>query len=362
MEEERISESELKTVDTYIAKCKNCGATMVFDPETQSVKCPHCESKEEIVKDFTVIENDIRKGFADAEKWNPDEQATYRCENCGAVIVISVDEEASVCPFCQTTHVAKDGAFQSIRPHMVIPFQFNRQKATEYSKRWARKRIFAPRKFKKDINVDKVKGVYEPCFTFDSQTSSVYHGRVGNKRTRVVGSGKNKRTETYIVYRNVSGEFDRFFDDVIIATNQNCNQTELDKLAPFRTDLACVYEKQYLAGFMADGYQKNLDDSWDDAKVVMEERVRQQIISKLHCDVVDYLNVTTSHSKVTFKYLLLPVYSMFFKYKSKRYAVRVNGSTGKVKGKTPLSPFRISIAGVLGAAAVTMLIWLIAML
>lgn len=355
MSEEAINTAnELKDVETYSAKCQGCGAVMVFDPETQSLKCPHCGNSDKFEKDYTVIENDIRKGFEEAEKWNPDEQATYRCDNCGAIVITSVEEETSICPFCQTTHIVKDGSFNSIRPHMVIPFQFSSQTATDYFKKWAKKKIFVPRKFKKEISVDQVKGVYEPCFTFDSSTFSTYYGRVGNRRTRTVGSGKNRRTEVYIVYRNVGGEFEKFFNDVLVATNDNFNQAELRSLAPFRTDMACVYENKYLSGFMADGYRKNLGDSWEDARVDIESQIRNMIISKLHCDVVDFLKVTTAHEKVTFKYLLLPVYSMFFRYKRKDYRVKINGSTGKIKGKTPKSPLRIAIASILGAAALVL--------
>lgn len=363
MAEERVDfENELREVETYSAKCQGCGATMVFDPESQSLKCPHCGNTGAIEKDFSVIENDIRKGFADAKKWNPDEQVTYRCGNCGAVVVLSVDEEASVCPFCKTTHIAKEGTFESIRPHMVIPFQFGYDKAREYAKKWARRRIFAPSKFKKSLTVENTNGIYEPCFTFDSNTYSTFFGRVGDRRTRTVGSGKNRRTVTYVVYRNVSGQHTYFFDDVLVATNDNFNQSHLNKLSPFRTDMACVYEQKYLSGFMADGYQKNLDASWEDAKVEIEERIRQQIISRLHCDVVEFINVTTQHSEVKFKYLLLPVYTSVFNYKGKSYGVRINGSTGKVRGKTPISPLKSVIASILGVSLFVLILWLLTFL
>ncbi len=362
MDERAEFQQEIREVDTYVSKCRGCGATMVFDPESQTLKCPHCGATGEIEKDFSVIENDIIKGFQDAEKWSPDEQVTYKCDNCGAVVVLSVDEEASTCPFCKTTHIAKEGSFKSIRPHMVIPFQFGTEKATEYSKKWAKSRIFAPHAFKKSIRIDNVQGVYEPCFTFDSNTYSTFYGRVGDRRTRTVGSGKNRRTETYIVYRNVSGAHDRFFDDVLIATNENFNQKELNRLSPYKTEAACVYESKYLSGFMAEGYHKNLDESWAEAKVEIEERIRRQIIDRLHCDVVEFLNVSTRHERVTFKYLLIPVYTLVYKFKGNKYTVRVNGSTGRVKGKCPVSPLRVVLGTVFGIAAAIGALWLLTLL
>lgn len=349
----------LRDVDTYHAKCKNCGGAMVFDPATQGLKCPFCESTETIEKDFSVKENDIELGFSEAEKWNPDEQVTYRCDNCGAVVVLSVDEEASTCPFCGTTHIAKEGSFDGIRPHTVIPFQITQDCAIDLSKKWAKKRIFAPSKFKKSLSVDKIKGIYEPCFTFDSQTFSTYEGRVGDRRTRTVGTGKDRRTETYVVYRRVSGTYNMFYDDVMVATNNNFSQKDLDTLSPFDTSSACVYEKKYLSGYMADGYQKNLDESWQDGKAIISKSIRSEIIAGLYCDVVDYLNVSTSFSDVTYKYMLIPVYTLVYPFNNKRYTLRVNGSTGKVRGKTPVSPIRVAIASILGVALVAFLVWLI---
>ena len=351
---------EFREIDTYNAKCPSCGSTMQFDPDTQSLKCQHCGTEEQIQKDFEVKEIDIVKGFEDAEKWSADEQVTFKCNNCGAVVVLSIDEEASNCPFCGTSHIAKEGSFEGVRPHSVIPFQFGNEKATELSKQWARSRIFAPRKFKKSLTPERIKGIYEPCFTFDSNTFSNYYGRVGDRHTRVVGSGKNKRTETYVVYRNVRGTFEHFFDDVTIATNENFSQKELNKLSPFAMNKACVYEKKYLSGFMADGYQRNLDECWGDAKSKMTRDVRSMIISRLHCDVVDYLNVSTVHNDVTFKYMLLPVYTAVYRFKKKNYTLRINGSTGKVKGKTPVSPLRVIIASVLGFAVCAFFVWLFA--
>lgn len=347
MREENF-EKDLKLIETDSIKCEGCGGTMTFDPDTQTLKCAHCGNEIDFKKNLEVKEYDILEGFEKAEKWNPDEQASYKCQNCGAVIVVSRDEEATVCPFCGTSHVIKEGSFDGIKPQAVIPFKFGSDKASEYCKKWVKSRIFAPSKFKKNLTRDNIRGVYEPCFTFDSRTRSIYDGRVGYRRTRTVGSGKNRRVETYIQYKHISGVYDWFFDDVLVATNKNFDQTKLEKLAPYDTKSACVYESKYLSGFFADGYEKDLKTSWDDAKSIIDARIRTAIKQKYNADVVDYIHVTTNHSDVTYKYLLLPVYLTSYKYGKKRYGVIVNASTGKVRGKTPVSPLRVLLAILLG--------------
>ena len=86
--------------------------------------------------------------------------------------------------------------------------------------------------------------------------------------------------------------------------------------------------------------------------------IRLDIESSLHCDVVDYLNVSTQYEAVKFKYMLIPVYLMNFAFRKKKYRVYMNGSTAKITGKTPVSPWRVLLAGILGIAAAVFLVWL----
>ena len=340
-----------KNVATDCIKCPSCGGTLNFNPDTQTLKCEHCGNTVDFEKNKEVKENDITEGFDKVKPWDSSEQVTYKCNNCGAVIIINAEEEATACPFCGATHIIKDKSFEGIRPQAVIPFKFGTDKAAEYGKKWAKSRIFAPRKFKKNLNRENMRGVYEPCFTFDSNTYSTYVGRVGYRRTRTVGSGKDRRTETYIEYKNISGTYTEFFDDLLIANSDKFNQKQIDRLSPFNTANACVYEKNYLSGFVADGYTKGLNECWQDAKRTMDSLIRQHIKREYNADVVDYLNVSTTHENVTYKYLLLPVYFLSYKYGKKSYGVAVNGCSGKVRGKMPISPLRVAIAVFLGLAA-----------
>ncbi len=346
-----------KGVEVDSEKCPSCGGKMAFDPDSQMLKCQYCGFFKRVLKNTNVAENDIEKGFAESEKWDKNERATYNCQNCGATIITAVDEHAAICPYCGTSSVVKSGSFDGIKPHAVIPFSVSASQAVAQAKKWAKKKLFAPSAFKKSIVVENARGVYEPCFTFDSQTYSFYEGRVGDRRTRVVGSGKNRRTETYVVYRRVSGKYDKFFDDVTIAANEDLSQKVLDNLSPYKAKDACVYESKYLAGYVADGYTKDLKTTWREARVGMDSKIRRDIVSSLCCDVVDYLNVSTEYEDVKFKYMLIPVYLMNFPFKKKKYRVFVNGSTAKIYGKTPISPLKTVLASVIGVLLAAALAW-----
>ena len=349
MEEKDFLEQE---TETLTVKCSACGSNMVFDPETQMLKCPHCESVSDFEKSNKFQELDILSSFQSAETWK-DESSVYRCENCGAVVVLNAGETATGCPYCSTSHVVKSTELAGLKPNAVYPFTVGKNLALEKAKAWAKSKFFAPSNFKKNLQHDNFKGVYQPCFTFDSQTHSYYRARIGNRHTRVVGSGKNRRTETYIVWRTISGEYIDFFDDVLINADTSYSQRTLNKIMPFDVRSAKVYDSEYLTGFMAKRSDRKIENCWDDAKSVMDSMIKTRVLSKYIYDVVDYFNVSTTHSNVTYKYVLLPVYLLNYRYKKKDYTVHVNGNTAKVVGKTPISALKVLLTvGVSIATAV----------
>ncbi len=353
-----FGEEELK-VSTESAKCSSCGANMVYDPERNALYCPHCGAERKFQDSSVAEERDFMSGLSADSQWKADETTVFRCDNCGAKVVLDKRETAKFCPFCGTAHVEKVDELAGLKPNGVLPFSFGAEKALEYSKAWARKRFFAPRKFKKHLESKNVSGVYAPCFTFDSSTYSVYRGRIGTTHTRTVGSGKNQRTETYVVWRNISGSYNFKFDDVLVASGSKIGQKEIEKIQPFDTNNAKVYQEKYLLGFMAYHYDRELSDCWVTAKEKMDKSIRSSILGKYSYDRVDYLNVSTSHERVTYKYGMIPVYVGNFTFKQKLFNFFVNGNTGKTWGKYPKSFWKILLVVLLGVAAAAGLVYLI---
>ncbi len=355
MAEERseVFEAE-KEVKTDFVKCNGCGANMVFDPQSQMLYCEHCGSKVSFEKDKEVKELAIEKAFSATEKWN--DAAVLRCENCGAVVNVSRNEVALSCPYCGTSHVKLTDEISGVKPNALYPFTITADQAELSAKKWAKGRLFAPKKFKKELEAKNLHGVFQPCFTFDSQTQTNYDGRLGKHKTRTVRTKNGTRTETYTVWYNVRGTISRVFDDITISASKTFDKKKMNKIMPFKRESICVYEKQYLAGFSAHHYDKDVRTSWNEAKEEMEQQIRQAIVRKYDCDVVGYLNTSTIHSGVTYKYVLLPIYVLRYHYKKKDYEVDVNGNTGKVVGKAPISALKVLIT-VLITAVVLFGLW-----
>ena len=343
--------------DTFSAKCENCGANMVFNPETQELYCSYCGSSKDFEKSKEVSEIRIAEALSKTVLWD-EENVSYKCENCGAVVVMPSTQVATICPYCSTSHVVKTIDSCGLKPNAIYPFTLTKQEAVTYAKTWAKKRFFAPGKFKKGLQVDSFKGVYEPAFTYDTNTYSTYEGVIGITRTRTTGSGKNRRTYTYTDWRSISGTFSYFFDDVTITASDTNTQTTLNAILPYDVNDIKTYDKSYLSGFMAHQTEKSVSTGWEEAKETIKSSLRSLILSRYVYDKVRYLNVYTNHENVTYKYVLLPIYMLNFPYKQKQYPVYVNGNTGKVSGKTPISPWKVALVTLLGVGLAALLIWL----
>ncbi|MBP5466769.1 MAG: hypothetical protein J6Y43_04330, partial [Clostridia bacterium] len=91
------SGAESIKVDTESVKCPGCGANMIFDADLQTLYCPHCGSKKELGESRTAQEKDIMEGLSADSVWKSDETTVFRCDNCGAKVVLSKSETAKTC-------------------------------------------------------------------------------------------------------------------------------------------------------------------------------------------------------------------------------------------------------------------------
>jgi len=336
-----IQKMEMKEKDALVSKCPSCGANTIFDPVTQKMKCKYCESEIDFEKAIANQETSIQNLLKQSIPWDKD-TSVFRCDNCGAVEVVSNTEIAKDCPYCRSTSVIKTDEIAGLKPYGVIPFELDKQQAQQFAVNCVKKRFYVPKKFKKNFVADNLRGVYNPAFTFDSQTFSTYVGRLGRyeTRTRVVSDGRGgHRTETYTVtiWFNVSGNYSAFFDDILIQASSTIGQLTIDKLAPFDTHTAKKYDANFLFGFSANQYNRDGMSCWNEAKKIIDKNIYRGILSRYTYDVVGSFNIQTCCDNITYKYLLLPIYIGATKFKQKVYNYFINGVNGKFTGNTPKS-------------------------
>lgn len=359
-------ETEKEPTDTITReetdkKCVDCGGTMDFDPATGKMVCPYCGRQEEIQienKKFVAEELDFNR-VSDANNcdWGTKTKKVV-CKFCGAQTVYSAEEIANVCPYCGSNQVMEEKAENIMAPGGVVPFRINSQDASVRFKKWIGRKFFCPKLAKESARPKAFQGLYVPYWTFDADTGSRYSGQYGKHHT----VKRNGKMVTETRWYSTSGYYQQSFDDMLVCGASSQNQQLLAKMEPYDTQQVVEYKPEYMAGFVAESYTVKVKDAWETAKDKMEPIIRRGIARKIEhehgAQDSRVSHVSTSYANVTYKYLLLPVWISSFQYNDKVYYFAINGQTGRVAGKTPLSPVKIALTAVAIVIVILILSWL----
>ncbi|MCC6180513.1 MAG: hypothetical protein IT237_01635 [Bacteroidia bacterium] len=333
-------------------KCKDCGANLKYLPGTPYLNCEYCGVKNEIEsnKELEIIENDYETFLSDkASKEVKQEISTVKCSNCAASTTLPPNVTSSNCPYCDTPLVIKDASTSTIiKPSYLLPFKINNKEATQIFESWVSGLWFAPSKLKQyaQQSSEKLKGMYMPYWTYDTNTISNYAGMRGDHyyitETYTDSQGK---TQTRQVRRtrwsSASGTVYNEFDDVLIIASRSLPESLVNDLEPWDLKDLAAYNDKFLSGFITESYQTDLKTGFDKAKLkmrpVIESRVRQDIGG----DEQQINSLNSEYNDITFKHILLPLWISSYKYNDKVYRFLINARTGEAQGERPYSAIKI---------------------
>jgi predicted RNA-binding Zn-ribbon protein involved in translation (DUF1610 family) len=323
---------------------------MKFDIKKQVFACSACKTEYDLqTLSDTVKENDFKLYLERERATVPFEgMAVVACQQCGMEISFSGSQFSATCPMCGSTQVATVKQSAGIPPDGVIPFKIDKKDAQERFKAWVKSRWFAPNDFKKRYAEGGLTGMFLPFWTYDADAISSYQGRGGKDRKEKDKDGKEK---TVTDWYPVRGVVNASFDDIQICASKK--EKNVEGVLPYGTTTNTKpFSAGYLSGYYAEVYKIKADMGFESAKKIMERTLRrlaEKDIKKKY-DRADVQSLSTKYSNVTYKHVLLPLWSSAFGYKGKTYDYAINGETGKVSGSRPYSAVKIALA-VLGVAA-----------
>jgi DNA-directed RNA polymerase subunit RPC12/RpoP len=338
--------------------CEQCGADLLYSPDKQQLVCDYCGFHNIIsVSTEEIKEYDFNSALDELERLKHDREnasasttiSIIQCPSCAAEF--SLEEEFSAgCPFCGTSVVTSTEHARFIQPKSLLPFQITEQQARTAFDQWVRGLWFAPSKLKKSSkHNEKLTGVYLPYWTYDSQTENRYRGQRGTIYYErqvyyaVVDGRRERRVRSVpkVRWRAVSGHVSLHFDDILIGASKTLPRKIIDHLEPWDLDSLVPYSESYLSGFHSELYQITVDKGFMQAKNIMNYHINNAVRNNIGGDKQRISNLNTQHSNITFKHLLLPVWSAAFKYRNKTYRYVINGRNGKIHGERPYSIVKI---------------------
>ncbi|GIQ70822.1 TFIIB-type zinc ribbon-containing protein [Xylanibacillus composti] len=320
-------------------KCSGCGSSMVFDSNTGMLHCESCGSQENVES----IPDPLKKST-----FTEGEANEYHCKSCGAVIITEAETTATACSFCGSAVVLGDRLTGKLAPAKIIPFSISKDEAIQAFRKWCRNGRLTPSGFMTANRIQSITGIYVPFWLYDLDNQIEVHARGTRVRTYTKGDYRITETQHYDIYRQIRLNYVK----VPIDAAEKMNDELMDKLEPFPYDQLKNFKTPYLAGYIAEKYSHDEEELLPRAK----QKISQFIDAYIKSTMKGYTTVTNTNKQVDTRmkqaeYVLLPVWAVHYDYNRKTYTFAMNGQTGKVVGKPPISKAKVaawfgSISGV----------------
>ncbi len=350
--------------DTISPDCPSCGSQLSYSAEHKMIACNYCGYREEIDNSSDeVVEQSLHEAVERVQDFVPEDagKKVFDCQNCGAKFMVESDKVNVSCGFCGSRNVNLEAYnHQYVKPIGIIPFYISRDEAAQRFKEWIRRGIFHPNKLKKLAAVEDLHGLYIPFWTYDAQTESKWSGEAGfyyyeTKRVRVNGQMQTKQVQK-VRWTYRKGHLSHFFDDILVIASGGLEQRQVERILPFRMEEIVNFDPRLLVGWEAEVYSLEVDDGYQHADRIMDQKIRNMCSAQLGGDTQRNLHVQSSKTDQTFKHIILPLWLCSYSYNNKTYRFTINGQTGKVHGQKPLSWIKITLA-ILAFAAFIFAIW-----
>ena len=334
-----------------IQKCQTCGGDLVFNPAQNGLVCKRCGNFQSVTGTVTS-EKSFRALLNSAPTWQKD-TTVLRCEHCGAKSVVSKFDLVAKCDYCGAANLVKTEEHPGLRPDTIVLFGLSRAEADKQVSSWLSKRLFAPSAFRQQLKGRQLKGIYYPAFTFDADVVAHYTGTLVQTNFITVTVDGKETTRSQTTRRSINDVESKSFDDILILANDaEITNKVLQQIQPFGTNQGQAFQQVYLSGYTVAQASKVAQQCWDEAKLNIEQNIRNQISTRYIGDNTSFenLHLDIDFTNITYKYVLLPIYVGHIEYKGKKYPFYMNGQTGKISAKTPKSFWKIFFTCLLGGA------------
>ena len=235
----------------------------------------------------------------------------------------------------------------------MLPFEFGKDKANEIFNKWAKKKWFVPNSFVSDKQVEKITGLYVPFWIADSNTIAHFDG-IG-KKIRTWTSGDYRYTETSEF--NVVRDAEVKYSGIPADGSKKIEDELMEAIEPFDYSKTKDFSMAYLSGFLADKYDVDKTQVFPNIKERIESNNKVVLNNTMFYDSMAMPKYNTNIKEVNWNYMMLPVWFMTYKYKGETLEYAINGQSGKIAGRLPLSkPKLLTLCGIIGVIVMILIL------
>ena len=138
-------------------RCVNCGGNIVFDIDSQSMKCQHCGSM--ISPDRFEVRNS-----STGEEISESELTLFTCGSCGAQLHGTEESQVGFCPYCGGQSLLQSKKDGKSMPERIIPFQVSKERCSSLFTDYTKKVRYLPKELRNAAYLKSFTGIYMPYY------------------------------------------------------------------------------------------------------------------------------------------------------------------------------------------------------
>ena len=283
--------------------------------------------------------------------------SAFSCPQCSALVEMPPERLATTCPYCRSPLVAATA--EGARPDLVAPFRLTREQAGFRLQQHLRAQHWSPNSIRRQAAPGKLEGVLLPFWVHDGIARSQWRARLGLYYWRTVRRGNKTVRERETEWFECEGSHVAEFKDQLVSASKGLPEKDANALEPFDVGQAQPFEAAMVAGWIAELPTIGREDAAGTAAEELREVERRAIARFVTADQVGSISNETTLDGVSVKLALLPAWLATYSHAGKTLRLVVNGQTGEVVGKVPVSPAKVAavvIAGLVLVAAFILLV------
>ena len=325
------------SVVTY--KCPNCDAELTYRPKTGDFGCEYCGADyteaqlQEIAEKQGINQEEAAQEPA-ASQQEMEHTVVFSCPSCGAEVVTDDTTAASFCFYCHNPVIMKGRLSGAFKPDQVIPFTVSKEDVKARLLKWCKKKKFIKEDFISEMQMEKLSGVYFPFWVVDADARVEFSGEGTTLRVWRLGDIEYTETSKYALER----EGDVRLDEITVKAINRDDVKLLAGLYPYNMSGRKEFNMGYLSGFLAE--KRNVEKAA--ATPAVKGIIENASESMVRDTTSGYGTVATKRlyvadKKQDWKYVLMPAWTMTYQYRGEMFYFAMNGQTGQVAGRVPVS-------------------------
>ncbi|AGP32431.1 hypothetical protein [Sorangium cellulosum] len=278
------------------------------------------------------------------------------CETCGASLRVEADQRTAACPYCASPSVVeRPPSNDRPSPHFVLGFAMARESAQGAVAAWLGKRSLFVQSSVKRGTIDAIRGVYTPAYLYSAMAQTRYAAQIGENyqetETYTTTDDKgNTVTRTRVVtrteHRHLEGQRATYVMDVLVVASRAVQNAELEALEPFDLRTMRRYTPAVLSGWVAEEPTLTQAECYALARREALEKIGRDLQGFMPGDSHHGLTHETRLDQETLELIYVPLWVLAIRHDPRKppFRVLINGQTGAIHGKAPLSWVKIALA------------------